>query len=47
MIDLSFKPKQQKKDDEMSDFAQFLTMVIFAGFFAVVLLSAIAGEPIF
>lgn len=48
MIDLNYtKPKKNKDDDEMAPIFQFLIMSAFALFLAYVILSGIAGEPLF
>ena len=47
MIDLNMKPKPKKEEPELPVWAQYLIYVIFSAFFAYVLLSGIAGEPLF
>ena len=47
MIDLSYKPKKEKKSEEPNNAIQGLVFVLFSAFFAYVILSGIAGEYLF
>ena len=50
MIDLSYKKPETKIEDDneiIHPFVAIIAMVIFSAFMAIVVLSAIAGEPIF
>ena len=46
MIDLSYQPKIEKEDEIVHPFIAKIGLVIFSALMAVVILSAIAGEPI-
>jgi len=47
MIDLSYKKPEEKKEEELHPVVQGLFFVIISAFFTLVVLSAIAGEPLF
>lgn len=47
MIDLSYKSKTEKKNDDWNPVIQAVILVMAAAFLAVMVLSGIAGEFIF